>query len=129
MSKFITKGYIGTPHPHLMWHPPGNGKLKQEPVRDRLRVVLAPIDGSKEWAELHRRTLNWSGDDDSEWLKEFRLHLPCGECRRHWDGMVARTPPDWANYFAWTVDRHNEVNAKLGKPVMSIETARQTWAG
>ncbi len=97
------------------------------PARTRIVVRMPSWDGSKLWEEIHRRAVAKDGQDDSSWVEEIRRRVPCGECRRHWDGMMSRTPPDWANYFAWTVDRHNEVNARLGKPAVSIDAARQLW--
>lgn len=40
-------------------------------------------------------------------------------CAQHWGRIVAQTPPDLtsrAAFFWWTVDVHNQVNARLGKP-------------
>lgn len=93
------------------------------------KVAKVPrMETPQQWAELHRRALLSNGEDDSEWLAHFRKTLPCGECRKHWDEMMVRTEPDFAGYFAWTVDRHNEVNRKLGKPEMTLDEARIRWA-
>ncbi len=80
--------------------------------------------GPAKWAELHRRALAFEGSDDSTWLIIFASKLPCGDCKQHWQEMVLRTPPDWSRYFAWTVDRHNEVNRRLGKPELTEPAAR-----
>lgn len=91
---------------------------------------LRGLAGHLYWRALHRRALKVrKGSDDTHWLAAFRQMLPCGECRQHWDGMLAATPPDWAGYFAWTVARHNEVNRRLGKPEMGPEEALQRWSG
>ncbi len=85
-------------------------------------------DGPALWAELHRRALaHQGGKDDTAWLREFALKLPCGHCRVHWHATVHENPPDWKNYFAWSVDRHNEVNAQLGKPGFSQSDAVARW--
>lgn len=97
-------------------------------------------NGPELWAALHSFALNADElrpadaaeimqRDNScrEWLGEFAKRLPCGECRAHWVRICTRTPPDFARFFAWTVDRHNEVNAKLGKPGLSIDQARTIW--
>ncbi len=55
------------------------------------------------------------------------MKVPCGQCRKHWDKQVANTPPEWSNYFNWSVARHNEVNAMLGKPIMGEFEARTRW--
>lgn len=85
--------------------------------------------GPKMWAELHRRPQ--MVEREIEWIQQFGTRIPCGSCRQHWKNMVQRTPADLSSpaaYFAWTVDRHNEVNARLGKPIISMEEARSIWA-
>lgn len=84
-------------------------------------------DGPALWAELHGRALDRQGRDDTAWLREFALKLPCGHCRVHWLAMVHQNPPVWESYFAWTVDRHNEVNRKLGRPDLSQLAAAARW--
>jgi hypothetical protein len=88
--------------------------------------IRPPSYGPAMWEKLHRRAGQYQGDD-SAWMKTFSSEVPCGKCRKDWREMLARTPPDWDKYFAWTVDRHNEINAKLGKPIMSLEEARARW--
>ncbi len=83
--------------------------------------------GPAKWAEFHRRTLLMEGVDDSTWLIVFASKLPCGDCKQHWQAMVLRTPPDFSRYFAWGVDRHNEVNRRLGKPELTEAEARALW--
>ena len=93
--------------------------------------AVFPVRGDLLWQELHLRALAWDGGgDDSPWLDAFTQKLPCGHCRAHWLAMMQRTPPDFStayNYFAWTVARHDEVNAKLGKPVFGLIAAADRW--
>jgi hypothetical protein len=96
------------------------------------------------WKELHTRALAYTGAVAAEqaWLREFAIAVKCGTCRQHWNAAIAKTPPDLssaATYFAWTVDRHNEVNAIINadiaagkrsdalKPLLSVEDARALW--
>lgn len=100
---------------------PARAAKAAQPYLDRV--------GPLRWAELHHRALhNPAGVDDSVWLAAFSRTLPCGDCSLHWLQMMGRTPPDWANYFAWTVARHNEVNARLKKPLPTIEEALARWS-
>lgn len=98
-------------------------------ARKEHRCREAPVINSQQlWAELHRRGLAAPpGQDDGAWLIEFRMQLPCGGCRLHWDAFCASMPPDWGNYFAWTVAAHNEVNRRLGKPELTVEEAKCIW--
>jgi hypothetical protein len=78
------------------------------------------VEGPKMWAELHARPAGYRGDDAAEraWLETFARRIRCRECETHWRELVAKMPPDLASaetYWRWGVDRHNDVNARLGK--------------
>lgn len=114
--------------------PPAKPRANQTPSPTRgidvesFAPVAPPFSGAALWAELHTRALAYGGNDDSAWLATFAHRLPCSTCRPHWLEMVQRTPPDFSEgYFAWTVARHNEVNARLGKRHVPIEEARELW--
>lgn len=85
----------------------------------------------KLWEELH--TLQWkSYEETKEWFKHWCIRLPCGECKAHWLKLIAEFSPDEAfknsdDYFKWTVDAHNKVNERLGKPIISLEEAKRLW--
>ncbi len=81
----------------------------------------------RQWGILHRYALQHPRPDPA-WLDAFALRLPCTGCREHWQATVQRTPPGDA-FFAWTVMVHNEVNARLGKPLLTIEAALARWGG
>jgi len=90
----------------------------------------AAFDGSALWAELHRHALaplpDWM--DERRWLQRFVDRVPCGRCRQEaqmW--LFLETPYRHADYFAATVDFHNDVNRKIGKPEMSLDDARKRW--
>jgi hypothetical protein len=75
------------------------------------------------WRLIHTRI-----DPTQAFLDQVTLMLPCGECKAHWVAMIERTPPVFgAEWFAWTVDRHNEVNARLGKALVPLEEAAEIW--
>lgn len=80
------------------------------------------------WKELHLRAINWIGGDDSEWQVAFERRVPCGQCKSHWSLFKGKYPPDYAHYFAWTVDAHNSVNARLGKEILSQDQAFRIWS-
>jgi hypothetical protein len=68
------------------------------------------------WEELHRRYLHHDGSDDSEWLlNDFtpRIRSIGCSCMGHWLDMLKRTPPRWQEAFAYFVERHNEVSARI----------------
>ncbi len=79
--------------------------------------------GPKLWAELHTKL-----DADRAWLDDFTARIPCGECKAHWQKLLAETPPGFGEgFFAWGVNAHNAVNRRLGKPEITLEAARERW--
>jgi Erv1 / Alr family len=73
----------------------------------------------------------WNADSAKSFYETWYASIPgmCG-CADHWKAIIAKHPPDFtspAAFFAWTVDRHNDVNARLGKPIMSHEEARALY--
>lgn len=99
--------------------------------------VLPPTPASSKWGpplweEMHRA--GWAGRITPDFLADFARRIPsvaCG-CGGHWESVVAarRLPlgesPE--TQFAWTVEVHNAVNHRLGKPEMSVEAAREQWS-
>ena len=87
------------------------------------------FDGPALWAELHERALEREGEQDFVWLDMWRAKIPkygCS-CQSKWKELMHRHPPDWSNYFRWTVFMHNKVSESLGKPTLTEQQARQIW--
>ena len=88
-------------------------------------------DGPALWAEIHSRARAWTGGDDFDFLTAMTGRLPCGECRNNWAIKLAMNPPRFAlpgwSYFAWTVERHNEVRKAQGKPQLSLAEAEALY--
>ncbi len=80
------------------------------------------------WEQLHTY-VPVNGPHDIEWLKRFsnRISIPYCRCKEHWLHYLAQHPPDWSNWFSWTVDAHNEVNKRLGKTTVSLSEAKEIW--
>lgn len=86
------------------------------------------------WKELHERALSYKGDNDLEFLYKFASKVPNYEgvcrCREEWMLWVRANPPRFGpndEYFNWTVEGHNFVNKKLGKPTYSLEEAKKFY--
>jgi hypothetical protein len=54
--------------------------------------------------------------------------LPCFWCRLHFSQVLAEYPIPDTEVFKWSVDVHNLVNERLGKPVVSFEEALTHWS-
>jgi hypothetical protein len=109
---------------------------EQRPSKAQGGINIAsfgPIfDGRKLWAEIHWRALEvgGSGVDDMEFIDSVTNRLPCSTCRPHWLAFLEKVPPDFGpRYFSWTVLAHNEVNVRLGKPMMPLAEALEIWSG
>jgi hypothetical protein len=67
-----------------------------------------------------------------EQLAEWEICIPqygC-PCKRFYAEWKAANPPDFSSpeaFFAWGVALHNAVNAKLGKPEITIDEAYSIW--
>lgn len=90
-----------------------------------------PFAGADLWSAWHRRALSWAGGDDTSWVNAHILtKLPCGDCSRHAKAFLVANPPAWSpgHYFTWTVIFHNAVNLRLGRPLWTIDQAREVWS-
>lgn len=84
------------------------------------------------WGALHLAAL---GCPDVQVLRTFiecyKTVLPCLSCRAHFTQVLDENPipdsPDPMAIFKWSVDVHNIVNVRLGKPVIEYEEALAIW--
>jgi len=87
-------------------------------------------EGSRYWTELHLFALRHSGKQSAGWFKDWVESLPfegC-PCQKHLLQFIGDNPPDWADFFEWTIELHNAVNIRIGKPLMDPENAREYWS-
>lgn len=84
------------------------------------------------WGALHLAAL---GCPDAQVLRTFiecyKTVLPCLTCRTHFTQVLDENPvpdsPDPYAIFKWSVDVHNIVNERIGKPVIGYEQALTIW--
>ena len=90
--------------------------------------------GPAKWREFHARagTADKVKDIDTEkelrWLANFAHTLPCPECRLEIVTLFLTNPPRLQSadaYRHWGIEIHNGVNARIGKPVLTVEAAEQ----
>ncbi len=80
------------------------------------------------WRPLHE----YDGDDPEAFFAQWEKQIPdlgC-ECKRGYAKIRETWQPDFSSreaFFASGVELHNLVNAKLGKPEMTLEDARKQW--
>ncbi len=95
-----------------------------EPIQVALtHSELAIVEKYKElWRQLHTEV---SVSNLDAWEK----NLPSKdcECKSFYKQWKAQNPPKADDLFDWTVELHNAVNAKLGKPKITLDEARRIW--
>ena len=66
------------------------------------------------WAELHGKQ-----DPDQTWFDDWLSRVPnfgCG-CQDSFRKYVADNPPDFDDFYRWSVNAHNWVNKKRGAAI------------
>ncbi len=120
-----------TPPPRST-EPPQQRRPRATDVPDNSSGFSPETWGPSMWFMVHliaaTYPINPTQHDKSNaaaFFKSLQHVLPCGGCRRGYEIILqtenTRLTPEVfasrASLFKWTVDVHNRVNAKLGKPV------------
>lgn len=86
------------------------------------RIAKREEQGRKAWSALHGYSPGqWDAAEAERWYAEWLYMVPgygCS-CRDEWAKLTAESPPDFTSRDAfrqWAIDRHNDVNRRLGKP-------------
>lgn len=96
--------------------------------------------GPGTWSTIHRLALTVKSDKDlkqfEETVKSICYSFPCKICREHCTNYIKRHPivkeknktkgksnKLGITTFLWTWRYHNDVNERLNKPTMNLETA------
>jgi hypothetical protein len=59
-----------------------------------------------------------------DFVEGYKEIIPCLSCRDHFEQVLIDNPvPEADDLFKWSVDVHNIVNKRLGKPEFSYEDA------
>jgi hypothetical protein len=99
--------------------------ITQEQVQ-QYRSERTAKQGRFAWSKLHE----YRGCDP-QWLDLWVHFIPSRcDCRDGFQHILKDLPPDFSSpeaFFAWGVRLHNAVNAKLGKPQITIDEAYSIW--
>jgi len=91
--------------------------------------VSPGIWGPNLWGTLHLVCL--AGSITSEFVQEFAKVIPCPMCAAHFTEMIKENPlpdsDDPSVLFEWSVQVHNIVNERIGKPIFTVEDAAKRW--
>ena len=78
------------------------------------------------WAVIHLACLS-EADGLQEFVNSLPGILPCPDCKEHLRENLTKLPFDSKDPFRWSVELHNAVNKRLGKPMVSYEKALEHW--
>jgi GR25 family glycosyltransferase involved in LPS biosynthesis len=112
---------------------------EQEKIKD-LQITHASADkgslmelaGPGLWKRLHFFAARWNGDRQAvqAFLTQFDADIPCRNCQTDWRAIWATYPVKLDSreaFFKWTVEVHNIVNTKLGKPQIPLQEANTLY--
>jgi len=86
------------------------------------------------WSVIHGVAIKYERDgkviDDGviDFYKSIGHVVGCKTCIRHYYKFIDENPiPRNGGLFTWTVQLHNSVNERLGKPIVSVDEAYNIW--
>ena len=106
--------------------PTNGGQIVNQPTRIT-RIERRVVRMVNPWIALHDGTVF-----DAKTLADWELSIPrygC-QCKAFYHAWKAENAPDFSSpeaFFAWGVELHNAVNAKLGKPQITLDEAYLIW--
>ena len=81
------------------------------------------------WGVIHLGCL--TGSMTSEFIAMYPSVIPCRICGNHFAELIQELPfpesRDPMIMFEWSVNAHNKVNARIEKPILSVEEALAIW--
>jgi len=97
--------------------------------------------GRNLWAVIHQVALGapavMDASQSAAYMSFYAIIpqiIPCRSCGDHLLQTYTEIPIEKslagsATLFTWTVDLHNAVNKRLGKPIVTVEQAKAIWMG
>jgi hypothetical protein len=116
---------------HDLWVFNVGNEVERIEKRSELRKSRILLEGARHWAELHLFALRNDGKRRAlhNWFLDWYGDLPFDgcPCKEHADNWINQNPPDFFNFFDWSVRFHNAVNERICKPQIEVEAARRLW--
>ncbi len=111
----------------LDWQPTSAEQLRERLLSKPIpKIEIDPEhlaqQGRELWSELHTSVTIETIPAWEEKIPNFAC-----KCKAFYNAWRIDHPPRKDDFFAWTVELHNAVNAKLGKPTLTLDEARQLW--
>ena len=86
------------------------------------------------WDQIHTKAANADTPEQkaeyNTWIKQTAATMYCAVCKQHAMQYVQNHPSETEdNAFLWSWKFHNDVNARLNKPIMDYESASAKYIG
>jgi hypothetical protein len=86
------------------------------------------------WHQIHSKASSISTPQQHRdyciWIRNIGNNIECNICKTHMLQYLQTNPPENAqNLFIWAWDFHNDVNQRLGKPIVDYATAAIGYLG
>ena len=110
--------------------------MREDEIERRVRESAVPLPdprywGNKFWFTMHTVAYFYPENPTpaeqqaaEQFYSSLSLLLPCPACGAHYATLIQLTPPRVGSrmeLLEWTIDIHNEVNARLGKRTITLE--------
>jgi hypothetical protein len=92
-------------------------------------LEIKPNGKTPEKSYNHWEPFHLEPTPSEEKLANWELLIPCGNCKDNYQIIKAQNPPRFTDWFTWTWEIHEAVNAKLEYEPMSLDNARACWLG
>lgn len=105
---------------YLRTDEPVSETVKQVPTSAHSPAIT--LRQQAHWRKLHTENF------DTEKLNKWIERIPgCSTCRDNFRKILESSPPRFYDWFRWTWEIHNSVNAKIGKPLVEWDEACNQW--
>lgn len=99
-------------------------------------TFFTQFSGSGIWYVIHMMALNATNNQSkrtfARMMNTLAINFGCPKCKVHLVKFMETHPfTDYlsipAGFFKWSWELHNDINEKLGKPIMSMENALELY--
>jgi hypothetical protein len=103
--------------------------IKDAIANPKFREMAAQSFGPAMWTSIHDIALAYDPTPEKKqalvaFMENLATLFPCQKCSPHIREAIKTMPTDSKlSVFKWSIDFHNSVNARTGKPILSYQQA------
>lgn len=99
--------------------------IHKPPVMPISQVYTKRITEAENIAYNHWNPLHEKQNPTPEWFADWESKIPCGICRNNYKRL--RIEPRFNDWFRFTWELHNIINAELDREQISLDDAYRLW--